>query len=46
MPLYSKGKKTINKKTGKVTKHESEKEAKEAADKSYGKPKKKKRLGH
>ena len=42
MPEYAKGKKTIHKKTGKVTEYSSEEEAKKAAKKSY----KRKRLGH
>ena len=42
MPEYAKGKTTVNKNTGKVTKHSSEEEAKKAAKKSY----KRKRLGH
>ena len=46
MPLYSKGKKTVHKKTGEVTEHASKEEAKKAAEESYRKPKKRSRLGH
>jgi hypothetical protein len=44
MPKYAKGKTTVDRNTGKVTKHDSEKDAKKAAKKSYAK--KRKRLGH
>ena len=45
MPKYSKGKTTVDKKTGKKTMHGSEKEAKKAAKDSYKKPKRT-RLGY
>lgn len=45
MPLYSKGKKTVHKKTGEVTEHETKKAAEQAAEESYKKPSKRKRLG-
>ncbi len=45
MPKYSKGKTTVDKKTGNKTMHGSKEEAKKVAKNSYSKPKRT-RLGY